>query len=359
MEKLYTEDITVSEPMRKIYADSVSNAVALLRTAAQMRRERRVSPANMAAHREEFREEYIKMLGIDVCREVFGTGVPDVECTRIGEDESAYVSRVKVNLVDGVTFTGMLFEPKQRAAKAPLAIMSHGGGGSPELACDVLRPNNYGGVARRMIDRGVVVFAPQLLLWSLSPSLCGSNIPQYSAKYDRRASDNELKQCGVGIAGFEIYCMMRTLDWLTTLDFVDTSRIGMAGLSYGGFYTLYTMAAEPRIRSGWSAAFFNDRTRYCWPDFVWKDSAGRFLDTEIAGLCAPRRLTVDIGLGDKVFDNSNADELFPRVKAFFAASAAEGNVRLNLWEGEHRFSTNETENTCSFEFFLEGMGAFV
>ena len=75
MEKLYTEDITVSEPIRKIYADSVSNAVALLRTAAKIRRERRVSPANMAAHREEFREEYIKMLGIDICREVFGTGV--------------------------------------------------------------------------------------------------------------------------------------------------------------------------------------------------------------------------------------------------------------------------------------------
>ena len=356
MENIYTEDISISEPIRKIYADSIDNALALLRNAAKVRREALVTPAAMAASRERFREQYIRLLGIDTCREVFGTGIPEVELTAIGEDASASISRVKIKLAEGVFFTGLLFIPRHGEAKMPLAIMSHGGGGSPELACDIIRPNNYGGVARRLIEHGILVFAPQLLLWNFHPSRCGGNIPHYETAYDRKASDNALKQCGTGIAGFEIYCFTRALDWLTSCDFVDASRIGMAGLSYGGFYTLYTMAADTRIRSGWSAAFFNDRLRYAWVDFVWKDSAGQFLDPEVAGLCAPRTLCIDAGLEDKVFIGSGVDQLFPRVTDFFVAADAADRVRLNLWEGGHRFSDNLLDGKTSFDFFLAGMG---
>lgn len=359
MENIYTEDISVSEPIRKIYADSIDNVLSLLREAAQKRREASVTPAAMAASREDFREKYIRLLGIDICREVFGTGIPEVELTAIGEDAAAVISRVKIKLADGVFFTGLLFVPKKGEGKMPLTIMSHGGGGSPELACDMIRPNNYGGVARSLIERGIVVFAPQLLLWNLHPSRCGGNIPHYETPYDRKASDNALKQCGTGIAGFEIYCFTRALDWLTSCDFIDASRIGMTGLSYGGFYTLYTMAADTRIRSGWSAAFFNDRLRYAWVDFVWKDSAGQFLDQEVAGLCAPRKLCIDAGLEDKVFVGNGVDQLFPRVNEFFRAADAAEHVRLNLWEGGHCFSTNLLDGKTSLAFFLDGMGVSV
>ena len=141
--------------------------------------------------------------------------------------------------------------------------------------------------------------------------------------------------------------------------FIDEKRCGMLGLSYGGFYTLYTMAYETRIKSGWSAAFFNDRTKYCWQDFVWKDSAGRFLDAEVAGLCAPRRLWCDVGATDTVFSADGVDELFPRVKAFYEASGAPSEVRMNLWEGGHRFSDSDEHESGAMDFFLEGIGAFV
>jgi len=358
MKDIYTEDIGISEPIRKIYADSIHNAVDHLRRAANVRREALMTPAHMAASREMFREQFIHLLGIDICRDVFGTGVPEVELTAVGEDNTVSISRVKIKLAEDVFFTGLMFLPRCHDEKMPLVIMSHGGGGSPELACDIIRPNNYGGVARRLMDHGIAVFAPQLLLWNLQPAKCGGNIPHYETPYDRNASDNTLKQCGTGIAGFEIYCLTRALDWLTACDFIDPARIGMAGLSYGGFYTLYTMAADVRIQSGWSAAFFNDRLRYCWQDFVWKDSAGQFLDPEVAGLCAPRRLCIDVGMEDKVFSSVGADPLFPRVAEFFRAAEAADQVRLNLWEGGHFFSTNLSDGKTSFSFFLEGIGIF-
>ncbi len=352
-ESIYTEPISASEPVRKLYADSVSNAVAVLRVAANMRREQTVTPQRMAAEREKFRAEYASLLGIDVCREVFGRGPQAVERTPLGEDALCFVERVLFPICDGVTFTGLLLIPKQKAARAPLAIMQHGGGGSPQLCCDIIGPNNYGGVARRMVERGVVVFAPQMLLWSFQ--VPQENIPSYTTPYNRHDSDKELKQCGASIAGLEIYEISRALDALTQLPFIDPEKIGMCGLSYGGFYTLYTMAYETRIKSGWSAAFFNDRIKYGWRDFVWKDSCGKFLDTEIAGLCAPRKLWIDVGTEDSVFDNSEVNELFPRVQAFFDAAGVPDHVRCNRWGGGHRFSTDNG----AFDSFLEGFGAFV
>ena len=354
-EKYYTEPIAASEHMRKLYADSTSNAVAVLRVAANLRRSMQKSPERMAAMREDFRAEYAHMLGIDTCREVFGTGAPEAELTEISNDDNETISRVKLKICDGVYFTGLLLVPKQRQAKAPLALMSHGGGGSPQLCCDLIGPNNYGGVVRMLLNRGVVVFAPQLLLWSYVPKEPNPNIPAYTTPYNRQNTDNEMRQCGTSIAGFEVYEFTRALDWLLTLDFVDSERVGMLGASYGGFYTLYTMAYETRIKSGWSVAFFNDRTRYCWRDMVWMDSSGQFLDTELTGLIAPRRLWIDVGTEDPVFDNSTVAELFPQVQAFYDAAGASGNVRCNLWKGGHRFSTDDG----ALESFLAGMGVIV
>ena len=354
-EKYYTEPLEASEYMRKLYADSASNAVAVLRVAANMRRSMQKSPERMAAHREEFRAQYARMLGIDTCIEVFGTGAPEAELEEISNDENETISRVKLKICDGVYFTGLLLVPKQRQARAPLALMSHGGGGSPQLCCDLIGPNNYGGVVRMLLNRGVVVFAPQLLLWSYVPKEPNPNIPAYTTPYNRHNTDNELRQCGTSIAGFEIYEFSRALDWLLTLDFVDANRVGMLGASYGGFYTLYTMAYETRIRSGWAVAFFNDRIRYNWRDMVWMNSAGLFLDTEVAGLIAPRKLWIDVGTEDTVFDNSTVSELFPQVQAFYDAAGASGKVRCNLWKGGHRFSTDDG----ALESFLEGMGVIV
>jgi len=352
-EKYYTEPLAASEPMRQLTADSVNHAIQLLQDAAEKRRAVHTTPERMAAMREEMRGEYAQMLGIDLCCEIFGRGAPEAGTEVISDDEHETISRVKLKIAEGVYFTGLLIVPKKREARAPLALMSHGGGGSPQLCCDLIGENNYGGVVRMLLKRGVVVFAPQLLLWRFVPNEQNPNIPSYTTPYDRGKAEHRLRQCGVSIAGFEVYEFVRALDWLTTLDFIDPERVGMLGLSYGGFYTLHTMAYETRIRCGWSAGVFNDRTKYCWHDMSWMGAAGRFLDPEIAGLCAPRQLWIDVGRTDPVFDCAGVPALFDRVKEFFAAAGAADAVRCNLWDGGHRFSTDDG----ALEFFLAGMGA--
>ena len=101
MNEHYTERLADSEPIRKIYADSVSNAAALLKLSANLRRERLVTPKRMAERREEFREEYAKLLGIDICKEVFGEGIPKAELSPVGEDELCTIERILFHLCDG------------------------------------------------------------------------------------------------------------------------------------------------------------------------------------------------------------------------------------------------------------------
>lgn len=276
--------------------------------------------------------------------------MPQSETSFVGEDELCRIERLILTIDDGIVFTGLLLTPHRREKKAPVVIMSHGGGGSPELCCDLIGPNNYGGVVRRLLSEGCVVFAHQLLQWNLSPTLCEvSNIPSYTTQYDRAKTDLALKHCGAGITSFEIYAISRALDLLLARPDIAAKQCGMLGLSYGGFYTLYTMAYDKRIRVGWSAACFNDRVKYNWSDMVWAGSAGKFTDPEVAGLCAPRRLLCDVGKSDTVFTWETAEKLFRETQAYYDASGVPENLTLNLWEGGHRFD-------CSgFDAFMKAL----
>ena len=68
----------------------------------------------------------------------------------------------------------------------------------------------------------------------------------------------------------------------------------MMGQSYGGFYTLYTTALEPRIRVAAVAAYFNDREQvldqsepFGFLDWRFPDSLTRWRDRSVAH-CWPR-----------------------------------------------------------------------
>ncbi len=338
MQTQYKEALEVSEPIRQLYKDSVDRAIELMYEYSKRERESYITPAKMASDRESFRKELARQLGIDRIIEIFGDDMPEFELTAVGEDEIATIERMKIKIADGVYFTGILLTPKQREEKAPLAVMSHGGGGSPELCCDMLGKNNYDGVVRKMLERGIIVFAHQLLLWNLKPVLCESTVPQYTIEYNRMDVNRKMLHCGTSIAAFEIYCICRTLDCLFTLTHVDSDRCGMVGLSYGGFYTLYTMAYETRIKAGLASAAFNNRQVYDWHDMIWHGSAAAFSDSEAAGLCAPRKLSIDIGREDSVFDYRSGASLEGRVRDFFRVSNCEDNLRFNVWDGAHKIS---------------------
>jgi dienelactone hydrolase len=152
-------------------------------------------------------------------------------------------------------------------------------------------------MTRRVLRRGIAVFAPQLLLWSS---------PQFGPQHERLDIDRRLKQIGGSLAALDLHRIVRSLDYLVTRNGIDAARIGMIGLSYGGFYTLFSAAIDVGIRVAVSSCFFNNRKIYDFADWVWFNAANQLMDAEVGALVCPRPLYIEVGRKDDLFNVRHA-----------------------------------------------------
>lgn len=217
--------------------------------------------------------------------------------------------------------------------KRPLVISQHGGLGSPELCSSFDDSSNYNNMTRRILEQKVNVFAPQTLLWKAERT--------EELKYNRPEIDTALQQVVSSITAVEIYSIIKTLNYLCEKPYIDEDRIGMVALSYRGFYTLYTAAADKRIKSTLSCSHFNDRIKYNWKDRVWFDSASKFLDAEVALLACPRKLQIFVEDNDELFDPETAQKEYDRIKQY--DKDADEWISFKIFVGVHEFYHHDDE----------------
>jgi dienelactone hydrolase len=308
---------------RGAYLDGITGYLDGLNTEAHRYREEFADPLE----KEKLRREYIDMLGKPLCDYAGYAGKPPaarVEPMR--ENESFIAERYQLEVMPGFWFYGVLYEPKERSGKNALVIAQHGGGGSPEIVGSFIHDSaNYNHMVRRVLRRGITVFAPQLLLWDTET---------YGAVYDRQALDTRLKFFGSSITALEIFCIMRSIDYFSVLDSIDPDCIGMIGLSYGGMYALKTAATDPRIKAVVSSCWFNDRTKYLRPDWSYQGGE-KFLDPEIASLVLPRKLYIEIGGEDELFKARDAKGELDRLKDYAERSSCAGFLKTKIFPGVH------------------------
>ncbi len=341
-------DIHQGDPWRKNYVKSLNRLITEKLETAKQNRDAFMPPEKQLADPEYYRQEYLKTIGFPF--EWVESGVPATEQTNMGWDDMAQYYRVTIEVMQGFAFWGILMLPHGISEPRPLVIAQHGGGGTPELCADLSGENNYGFFVRRALARGCVVFAPSLLLWCYNEAL-----PPEEALFDfpsnREQFDAKLRRLGYSITGFEILCIRRAIDYLVTRKEVAPDRIGMMGLSYGGYFSLHTAAADTRIKSVYDAASFNDRDAIAFPDWSYMDAARRFSDAEVAGLICPRALRIDVGKTDTVFDYTPAPAEAERAKRYFAAANAGDKFSFSLWEGGHYFD----DSLEGFDFFFRNL----
>ena len=341
---LYTEEPAFANHYRQEYADSLYSYIDNLKRESNKEKETFMSPESLVKDPENFRNLYIKMLGSPLTE--YTNEVPYGKEEFVASDDLCDIYRLSLETMPGFKFYGIIMIPKKTSAceKFPLVICQHGGGGTPELCSDIHGKNNYNHMTRRMLEYGVCVFAPQLYLW---------NAQTYIINHKRGEVDRELKRYGSSIMGLEIYCIRKAIDYMTAKEYIDGDKIAMHGLSYGGIYTVYTMAAEPRIKVGYSCGSFNDRSEpTILPDVCFTNSGNTFMDAEIAGLCAPRPLYVEIGKQDPVFNWEKAQSEFNRAKKYYEVFNALENLKLNVWDGGH--TVCDTDN--GHKFVMDALG---
>ena len=302
---------------------------------------------NITQAQEEYRNAFIDMIGQPVMP--YPDSVPNAKCVHIGKDDFCNIYRLQIETMPDFWFYGIFMVP-HGIKKAPLVIAQHGGGSTPEICSEFLGQSNYNFFTKRALEKGMAVFAPQLLLWKFDLDV-GEKKTNIDITFDRRKLDRDLKLLGLSMTGLEVFCIRRSIDYLNSLEYIDAERTAMLGLSYGGYFSLCTAAADTRIKSIYAAAAFNDRTKICFYDWAYKDAANTFCDAEIAALCAPRRLQIDVGKADEVFDYTPSVEEGKRAATYYAQFHASDNFRYNLWDGGHRFDECEK----GFDFFFDGI----
>lgn len=321
----YKERPDYGHGYRKTYIEGLERLLEARR--AQCAQNREEFMAAVAQDREGYRRRYLDMLGWPLNEAPHP--VLDVIENKMFENEQMVITRMQFEMFAGFKFYGILFRLKS-ARPLPLVISQHGGAGTPELCSSFYDSANYHDMTDRILKQGVHVFAPQLSLWHTD-----NGVPTR-----RQDFDNDFKQTGGSIAAIEIYCLQRCLDYFDGCSFVN-GRYGMVGLSYGGFYTLYTAAAEPRILAALSCSHFNDRLQYNWQDKCFWNAAGTFLDAQVGALVCPRYLRIEIGDNDALFHPQGAIDEYKRLKQYYAEAPEQ--LEFNIFKGVHEFCPHDDD----------------
>lgn len=336
---------------RKKYFDGVLKLIEHKTEEARKTRDRAFSPRAIANDRETYRKKYIDMLGFPL-NEYTPDFSPKFKKELIEETEDLKIYRLCIETLPDVWFEGLIYEPKVRNEKAPLAIINPGGSYCAEelIAHGDYACEQYCNIGGRALEKGMILYAPQFLLWLDEGEYL--KLPE-----TRQHFDSKLKALGGSIAALEIFNVRRAIDYFIGNESIVPESIGMMGLSYGGFYALYISAAEPRIKSTFSSCFFCDRfcsdtePTGCRSDWLWQNSANSFFDAEVAALIAPRALYIENGERDELFPIEKVKAESERLKPFYSAANADDRLLLYIGENGHRVS----EGDIGFTFFEKNL----
>ncbi len=279
--------------------------------------------------------------GVDGLRRVFlnriGYPVSGLRATgplrleKTGEDAIATYHRAWLPLSGGMDAYGLYILPKKPLAKrAPLVISQHGGGGFPEMAT-FHGGTNYKDQVRGAVQEGYIVYAPHTVMYPFGDRDRGTTIPADV----RKVLDSRFRAQGTSLAAVEVMKINLALDALTKRPEIDPSRIAMIGLSYGGFYSTYAAALDPRIKVVVaSCSFRND------PAIVDGSAEGRLLDlapAEVAALIAPRPLQIQSGIRDNLIPIEGSRIAAQRALDYYRRQGAADKLQFEEFDGGHEF----------------------
>lgn len=320
----YSEERLDTQNLKEDYLNGLNRLIEQRESQGEKIRETQNLFDNSELHRENFR----KMLGWPLCNH--NGQILNTESTLLSEEDGYKIYRMSFEFLENTRIYGLFFKHNGNE-KRPFSVVQHGGEGAPERISGILGTTaNYNNMLMRVFNEGINVFAPQLLLW---------NKENYGVDFDRAAIDAKLRRVGSSITAIEVFAITKIFDYFEAQPY--TKSLGMVGLSYGGMYTLFTHAADTRIKAAISCSFFNERKTYSWVDWCWQNAAYTYSDAEICCLTYPRKLWLEIGSDDDLFDSKTGKSEFERFKSL--SEGKEKWVNFRVFEGNHEFYQHDDD----------------
>lgn len=351
---LYNEDKQISAKFRKDYFDSIVKMTEMRQAEADRNRAEYISPGTVAAFREEYRKDLTAYIGWPLTEYDSFKDVPvNVRKEKRLDEDFATIWSMQFEVMPGFWFYGLYLETKNPLDSKPFVIAQHGGAGQPETICEMWGASNYSHVPERFARKGCNVFCPALMLWAKEDGPEGVEKYRVFDTNDRDYSDTRLHHVGSSMTAIEVFAIRRILSYFISEGIAHEGHIGMAGLSYGGYYTIRTAALEPKIDAAYSSCQFSSRYVYeQWPDWIYDGIAHKFLDAEIASLIAPRPLFLEEGDSDEFFKPEPFLRECERTLPFYEAQRAADKLCYRVFKGGHQFA----EDDEGIDFIMNAIG---
>jgi dienelactone hydrolase len=241
---------------------------------------------------------------------------------------------VEIPVWPDVFASGVLLLPKdlKPGERRPVVVCQHGLEGTPESTINTDPAQRRPWVAE-LAERGFVVYAPQ------NPYIGGESFRSLMRKA------NPLK---LSLFSFIVGQHDRTLEWLSRQPFVDPSRIGFYGISYGGKTAVRVPPLLDKYALSICSADFNE--------WVWKtasvdlpltymytveydmyefDFGNTFNYGELASLMAPRPFMVERGHKDGVSIDEWVAYEYAKVRRFYATLGIPERTQIEFFNGPH------------------------
>lgn len=264
--------------------------------------------------------------------------------TRLAYDQPKWKGyEVMLDLYPDVYAYGILLVPKdlKEGERRPVVVCQHGLEGRPQ---DVVNPKEktraYNSYGAELADKGYIVYAPQ------NPYIGKNQFRQLQRKA------NPLK---LSLFSFIIRQHERTLDWLSTLPFVDDKRIALYGLSYGGKTAMRVPAIETRYCLSICSGDFNEwiwkNVNLEWPgsymftneyEMYEFDLGNTFNYAEMAYLIAPRPFMVERGHDDGVGLDEYVAFEYAKVRRMYAKLGIPERTEIEFFSGGHEIHSQGT-----------------
>ncbi|MFB3826404.1 MAG: alpha/beta hydrolase family protein [Bryobacteraceae bacterium] len=165
-----------------------------------------------------------------------------------------------------------------------------------------------------------------------------------------------LTLAGMSWQGIVLWDDMRTVDYLAGRPEVDPSRIGCAGVSFGGYRSLYLGGMDDRIAAACVVGFMSTVKpmarrhvdTHSWVHFV--PEVHRYLDwPDIAALRAPKPLMVLQCKQDGLFPLEGMQDAVSKIAAVYAKAGASSRFDGRFYDVPHQFNVAMQED--AFDWF--------
>jgi dienelactone hydrolase len=257
--------------------------------------------------------------------------------TRMILDEPGFTGyEVMLDVWPEVFACGILLVPKgmKPGQRRPVVVCQHGLEGRPiEVADPKIDDHFYHHFAATLTEQGFVTYSPQ-----------NAYIGHDNFRIIQRMG-HPLK---LALFSFILGQHEQTLNWLTTLPFVDPGRIGFYGLSYGGKTAVRVPPLLGRYVLSICSGDFNE--------WVWKTTtvlapqsylltveydmyefnfANVVNYSDLANLMAPRPFMVERGHEDPVSIDEEVAYEYATVRRFYDEMGIGDNTRIEFFSGPH------------------------